>query len=119
MTIEDNIAARKVAEEILQMVEGEKLRDRIVQHLLGDWIADVQETDKKLRMTDAEAKAWESATTMSFGKHAGTRIKDVPHDYLIYLSSNEFQRELQRYTASDYFIKTQPEPEEWRQAVTD
>jgi uncharacterized protein (DUF3820 family) len=52
-------------------------------------------------MTDPEARAF-GQQVLSWGKHAGRTIDEVPLDYLVWLAGqeDEFRRELRRYLAS-------------------
>lgn len=52
-------------------------------------------------MNDAEAARWGRVMRLSFGKHEGKFVKDVPIEYLSWLDDqNEFARELHRYLAA-------------------
>jgi len=46
---------------------------------------------------------------MPFGKYHGKRIINVPLDYLIWLSEDEFQRDLKRYLSSPRIVSEQEE----------
>ena len=57
-------------------------------------------------MTDDEARKFE-AETMTFGKHTGDAIGDVPADYMIFLDENPFAAKLRRYVAGERFQRIQ------------
>ena len=50
-------------------------------------------------MTDVEAKRF-GAEVLEWGKHKGTRIDEVPLEYLQWYADQPFQKQLRRYLAS-------------------
>jgi hypothetical protein len=52
------------------------------------------------RMSDSDATKFESKL-IPFGKHRGTSVKEVPLDYLEWLTGDTFTDDLRRYVRSD------------------
>lgn len=114
MTIEDNIAGRKLAEEWISLaremesnVPEEQRRPfwrhvfRAASHAVPEEAA--PRNDRPQPMTADEARRFERRS-MPFGQHRGKQVGDVPLEYLIWLdeSSRVFQQELHRYLAAEH-----------------
>ena len=110
MSIEDNIAARKAADEAFELmrlsikeadispeamaVAWQRVHTEIGSVMLPTF-AEPEPTDSSV-MSDQEAKRFERST-MTFGKHEGEQIKDVPMSYLLWIDGDEFRADLRRY----------------------
>lgn len=120
MGIPENVAARKAAETVVEL-----LRDEAEQHgeaLDSFWSTIVDAVPdgyfaEPLRdeppMTENEAKAFEQRT-MQFGAHTGKRVADVPLEYLFWLEhagKDDIRRLLGRYLLSDRVLREQEDPE--------
>lgn len=129
MSIAANIAARKAAETVVDLINGE-LRGLIDQHgrdAIGPFFAtlrecygnnltvektvEVEHTPRDPRpMTDDEASAFE-ARRMPWGKYKGKQIDEVPLDYLQWVldQPDTFKAEIERYLASEWVNKPEGE----------
>ncbi|OHB80873.1 MAG: hypothetical protein A2W31_11495 [Planctomycetes bacterium RBG_16_64_10] len=86
----DTVATRIVANRIARVIEPWlPLRDKSAATLVQP-------------MTNSEARVFEQET-IEFGKHAGTKFKDVPLDYLIWLADKcrRTWRKIHAYLDSD------------------
>jgi len=119
MTVEHNIAARKAAETVFELAV-EQSRELPEQSVVAYWcrllllVEQVLPSDIRIPrigpqvpqtpppMSEDEAKAFEKHS-MPWGKYNGTKIADVPMDYLLYIDDqkDEFRDRLHRYLASD------------------
>ena len=84
--------AKLAAEKIGRKLEGEK-------------------TDSPKPMSDSEARKWEQKAQVPYGKYQFSKVADVPPDYWLVLKESPFNKDLERYLASDHFQKLQEEPE--------
>ncbi len=112
--INDNIRYRIYVQDLLQLVEIEHLQNPIfwlqlhraaeekVRHLLPQ----PPPVPKPHAMTDQEARDFEQ-TTVPFGEHKGRQVSEIPLDYWLFLTENEFSRQLFRYVRSDRFQRLQ------------
>jgi hypothetical protein len=78
-------------------VEIDVFWDEIRKHLP---LATQKEQKRPVSMTDAESSRFGNEI-MEFGKYKGTRIDDVPMDWLEWYSDQGFQTRLRDYLASD------------------
>jgi len=114
MTIDTNIAARKSAETVFELAV-EQSRELPEASVVAYWCRllllveqvlpsgmRVEPTSNPSPMSEDEAKAFEKRS-MPWGKYNGTKIADVPMDYLLYIDDqkDEFRDRLHRYLASD------------------
>lgn len=125
MSIEDNIAARKTAEECIELIlEWVKESDisaeakRQAFDKVADMLDDLTNRDRmadipaELRPMGDEEKQRFEAQRMKFGKHNGYLIGDIPLDYLAWLDaeqSDPFMTNLRRYLKH---------PDVWAQQAT-
>ena len=112
------IAARKMAEEVIELVDvhDEQFKDRFWTAIIA--VAKVRrlvkqnddssgsKADKK--MSDVEAKRF-GREEMPFGEFAGAKtIANVPLDRLRWYADQDFIDRLRRYLRSDYVKREQP-----------
>ena len=127
MSIEDNIAARKAADEAFELmslaISEQSLSPEAAAKAwrsIGDRIDAVTQTEREPVespnvMSDQEAKRFERSI-VSFGKHKGKAIKDVPLDYLLWVDGDEFRGDLRRYLKRED-VQREQEREQEREAV--
>lgn len=107
--IKQRIAGRKHAAECAGLFDLHSLGDdgseSFFDHLRSvfpKWLAKpVPAPPEPQPMSDLQAKAF-GASLMTFGKHAGTRIDQVPLEYLLWLADapDEWKADLRRYLKS-------------------
>ncbi len=111
-TIADNVAIRQEAEEAFCFVRdlaGAMPEDRAAKFwtIVALRVAEASgaisedpapESDK---MNTTQAKAFEQ-TAVTFGKHNGERVGDVPMDYWDFILADTFSHDLRRYMRSDH-----------------
>lgn len=108
-TIEVNINARKIAEQVFDLAiteipaEGERRYWETLSNLIAKRLPPPPVDEASKPMTDIQAWHYETDTVMPWGKYAGKSIIDVPIDYLVWLaeSPDPFRVELRRYLASE------------------
>lgn len=88
-TLEERIDGRQWAEEVLQDMYGSSEAFRLgflrqIKRLIRDTIS-IDEIDKSA-MSDDEARQY-GRSVMEFGLHKGSRVDDVPLEYLTWLVS--------------------------------
>ena len=111
MSIEQNVAARKSAQEVGKFIEWESsefaddgARRIYFEQLLHEVASRCPEEMPKptapgvVPMTDAEATEF-VLRSMPFGIHVGKRVGDVPLEYLAWLADQpcDFEREVKRF----------------------
>jgi len=101
-------AAREFAGLALDEARGLDLTPASMRHFfetLRDQLNGILRDDKTdapdVSMSDAEAKDF-GARLMTFGKHQGDHVRDVPVSDLDWVNEDEWRAELRRYLASDY-----------------
>ena len=111
--IAHNVYAAAMADQVVDLAEPqalkapqrfwERLRELADQHLPRPAAAVRPEL---VQMTNVQAKAF-GASVLSFGKHQGRRVDEVPLDYLEWLAGqeNEFQKNLRRYLLSERIVR--------------
>ena len=123
MSIEANIAGRKLAEEWIALAREmeatvpEEQRRPFWRHVFraSNHAAPEESTprnDRPPQMTADEVRRFQRRS-MPFGQHRGKQVGDVPLDYLIWLdeSSRVFQAELHRYLATEQVQREQDDGE--------
>lgn len=120
MSIEDNVAAHKAADDVwtLSMSEAAAFRGEAALRFWERLARKVFETLPEERrprqiikadivpMMPEEVQAFERRE-MEFGQYIGTDVGNVPLDYLVWLDcQSDFRRELRRYLASDQIQRT-------------
>jgi hypothetical protein len=106
MGIEENLKARLAAEQIAELaVEeakqyGRRFWEELVRIVNAHVPSPPAQRKKTRAMTDGEARLF-GKQPMPFGQHVGTRIDDVPLDYLRWYADETFQEDLRRYLESN------------------
>lgn len=111
MTIADNVAVRKEADEAFVFVR--EIAKAMSPDRAAKFLAVVQlriakhlglvDNSKPTpdRMDTKQAKAFER-TAVTFGKYSGQHVGDVPLDYWDYILDDKFRADLRRYTRSNH-----------------
>jgi uncharacterized protein (DUF3820 family) len=121
MGIPENITARKAAEDIngfmdmaLNDVPSGSARvffKTIAEHIPSRYLPR-SPASPLLPMSENDSKRFEK-TLFPYGKHCGTKISDVPLDYLFWLDEqDDFRHTLRRYLLSDRVQREQKQSEE-------
>ncbi len=122
MSIAENIAGRKLAEEWLQLAN--EMLAGVPDEQRGPFWAMIGKAATRhaptpslpppswTPMTDDEARHFERRS-MPFGQHRGKQVGDVPLEYLIWLdeSQRQFGAELKRYLANERVQREQGDDE--------
>jgi uncharacterized protein (DUF3820 family) len=118
MSIAENIAGRKLAEEWLQLAN-EMAADLSDEERGPFWNTIAKSVGQHVQAPSPPASAWTPMSDdearrfarreMPFGQYRGKHVGDVPLDYLIWLdeSSRVFQAELHRYLATEQVQREQ------------
>jgi uncharacterized protein (DUF3820 family) len=111
MSIYTNIAARSEADELLDLMvsTGAAIRSEHGDHAAQRYFDCIRRFFEAVpehesvsdKMTDEESRAF-GKKELDFGKHKGTRIDEVPMEYLYWLDAQpDFRGELRKYLKSD------------------
>lgn len=126
----DNVEARQYAEvlfsqlmdEVLALNLAPKALRRIYEVIykdLGELLSEghpvsptttLQSRAGPIPMSDAKCSLF-GRKLMTFGKYKGEQIMNVPPDYLLWISEDEFKSDLQRYLANPKVMNEQEEPD--------
>lgn len=116
MSVETNIAARRLADELLSLVPA-LLADND-EHAQRFWELIVRHASRQLPkkplsqnapMSHEEAMAFEGEGMM-FGVHLGERIGDINSNYWLAITESYFNKRLARYLKSRRFAERQGKP---------
>ena len=103
-----NIKAREAAATLIEIGEETVASERLdgrkfwvaVAAMASDRAGISNETPETLAtMTDDQSRQFGS-TSMPFGQYRGTRVDEVPLDYLSWIADDQFLRDLPRYLRS-------------------
>jgi hypothetical protein len=104
MGIAENIAARKAAEELAELLGEEAIKHgdsdhfwEVIARILPSKYRPTKQEAIGPAMTDEESREFEMRP-MPFGTHMNKQIRIVPLDYLLWLEEQpDFRRDLNRY----------------------
>jgi len=110
MSIEQNIAASRAVDEVLELIGEQSPRFWWVLSCMAatkcEHVVIERQAAKAEQMTDDEIRAFERLQ-VPFGKHAGERVMDVPPDYWLAITDGNFNRQLSRYLRTKHFQNLQ------------
>lgn len=118
MPYEINIAARKLAEELLSLVpalladndeHAQRFWELIAKHAAAQLPKKPPGPNALMNHEEAMTFADEVVPFRS-GQYVGFKVRDVPAGYWIATTQSEFNRRLVRYLKSEYFKGLQGEP---------
>lgn len=78
--------------ELLNVINAEHLR-RYGHRLTMEQIKKAHQESERLANSPRENRNYKDSTKMPFGKHQGLKMKEVPSDYLIWMSEQPWLKE--------------------------
>lgn len=111
MSIADNVAARREAQEIMDFIgdKSERFWEVLIELAQGKLPPKPVVRNGPLPMTDEEAQRFETAD-FPYGLHKGKEVGEAPIGYILFLAEGDaFIKDLRRYTASKVFARRQDE----------
>ena len=108
MSLEKNVADAKYARELLRMSEinTPAFWDAVLREAKAHLPDDETKSTQADVMDDREARKFENVT-FPFGKYQGSTVGEVPVDYLLFITENDFGTKLKRYLKSKVFQERQ------------
>jgi len=111
MSIAENIAARRGAEEMIAFIgeQSQRYWECLIELAKGKLPPKPEPVDPCPAMSDFEAARFEN-TLVPYGKFDGKFVGDVDPSYLLFLTEgDEWSKKLRRYVKSDRFQRRQSE----------